>query len=223
MARSRKTGILGGTFDPVHIGHLFIAEAARDAYGLDRVLFLPTGDPPHKKASHLASGRDRINMLRAALRDNPSFQVDDMEVAREGTTYTIDSLKELKERYPEDFLYFIIGGDTLLELKTWKDFCSVAGLCSFIAYHRPGYEREELAEEAERLAGIYHADICFAEGPGLDISSKYIRHRMERNQTVRYLVPKTVEDYIAEHHLYRGEWYHEGSWEDHRAAQHIDG
>ena len=108
-------------------------------------------------------------------------------------------------------MYFIIGGDTLLELKTWKDFHSVAGLCSFITYHRPGYGREELVEEAEHLASVYHADIRFAEGPGLDISSKYIRHRMERNQTVRYLVPKTVENYIEEHHLYRGEWYHEGS------------
>ena len=208
MSRSQRIGILGGTFDPVHIGHLFIAEAARDAYQLDRVLFIPTGDPPHKKASRLAPGRDRINMLQAALRDNPAFQADDMEITREGTTYTIDSLRELKSRYPEDFLYFIIGGDTLLELKTWKDFGEVAGFCSFIAYQRPGYRKEEMIREALHLAEVYHADIHFAEGPNLEISSKYIRHRLVRNQTIRYLVPETVEKYIKEHHLYKGERDH---------------
>ena len=211
MSFRQSIGILGGTFDPVHIGHLFIAEAARDAFQLDRVFFIPTGDPPHKKASRLAPSEDRINMLEVALRGNPAFQVSDMEVVRQGTTYTVDTLRELRNRYSKDLLYFIIGGDTLLELKTWRSIRSVAELCSFIVYRRPGYREEEMVGEALRLAEMYHADIHFAEGPNLELSSRYIRHRLERNQTIRYLVPEAVEQYIKEQHLYKGERYHAGS------------
>jgi nicotinate-nucleotide adenylyltransferase len=211
MSRSLKIGIMGGTFDPVHIGHLFIAEAARDAFQLDRVIFIPTGDPPHKKANHLAPGEDRIIMLKAAISGNPAFRVDAMEVTREGTTYTVDTLKELRGRYLQESnegaasLYFIIGGDTLMELKTWKSFETVAGLCSFIVYRRPGYREEELENEAQRLYEVYGADIHFAEGPFLEISSRYLRHRLVMGQTIRYLVPEAVENYIHERHLYKGE------------------
>jgi nicotinate-nucleotide adenylyltransferase len=208
MFRSQRIGIMGGTFDPVHIGHLFIAEAARDAFQLDRIIFIPTGDPPHKKGIHLAPGEDRINMLKAAVAGNPAFQVDAMEVTREGTTYTVDTLKELRSRYSQEdkvSLYFIIGGDTLMELNTWKSFETVAGLCSFIVYGRPGYREEELEREAQKLSKAYGADIHFAEGPFLEISSRYLRHRLVNNQTIRYLVPEAVENYIKDRQLYKGE------------------
>lgn len=205
MSHSQRIGILGGTFDPVHIAHLFIAEAARDAYQLDRVLFIPTGDPPHKKTNRLAPGRERIRMLEEAIRDNPAFQVDDMEITRGGTTYTIDTLRELRMKYPGSQLYFIVGGDTLLDLKNWRNFESVAQMCSFIVYQRPGYHNEEMEREALELAKIYRADIHFAEGPNLEISSKYIRSRLVQNQSIRYLVPASVEEYIRKQGLYKGE------------------
>jgi len=199
-----KIGIMGGTFDPVHNAHLFIAETVREAFSLDKVLFIPVGDPPHKKVNRLAPGEDRVNMLREAVRSNPWFQVDDMEIKRQGITYTIDTLKELKARYPGYDLCYIIGGDTLLDLKNWRDFMNVARLCSFIVYRRPGYEDQEINSEADRLAREYQADIAFVEGPGLDISSRYIKSRLYSNQTIRYLVPEAVYEYIKKRKLYKG-------------------
>lgn len=200
-----KIGILGGTFDPIHLGHLFVAEAARDAFNLNKVLFIPTGDPPHKKSSRLASGKDRIQMIQKAICDNPTFHLDSREVERIGTTYTIDTLTEIKELYPHDELFFIIGGDTLLELKNWRNFSSVAGLCDFIVYQRLGYRHHEQKEEALSLQQTYRARIHFMEGPYLDVSSRDIRQRLEQKQTIRYLVPDEVVIYIKEHKLYKGD------------------
>jgi nicotinate-nucleotide adenylyltransferase len=201
----KKIGILGGTFDPIHIGHLFVAESARDAFNLNEVLFIPTGDPPHKKGSRLASGIDRIQMIKIAISDNAAFHLDSREVERAGTTYTIDTLEELKRLYPHDDLFFIIGGDTLLELKTWRNFSSVASLCDFIVYQRLGYRQYEQEEEALRLKQTYQARIHFMDGPFLEVSSSHIRRRLERKQTIRYLVPDEVVTYIQEHNLYKGD------------------
>jgi nicotinate-nucleotide adenylyltransferase len=205
MSIGRKIGIMGGTFNPVHIGHLFVAEAAREAFCLEQVLFIPTGDPPHKDTSQLAPGWDRIRMLQLAVRNNPFFQVNAMEITRKGTTYTIDTLMEWKTAHPNDHVFFIIGGDTLPELKTWRTFERVDGLCSFIVYQRIGYPREHLEKEAERLSCDYQADIHFMEGSYLEVSSSSIRKRLAANQTIRYLVPDDVVNYITEHKLYRGD------------------
>ncbi len=202
---NQKIGILGGTFDPIHIGHLCVAEAARDAFNLNKVLFIPTGDPPHKKSSRLASGKDRVKMIQKAISNNPNFRLDSREIERIGTTYTIDTLTELKELYPHDELFFIIGGDTLLELKTWRNFSSVAGLCDFIVYQRLGYRQHDQEDEALRLQKIYQTRIHFVEGPYLEVSSKDIRRRLEQKQTIRYLVPDEVVIYIKEHNLYKGD------------------
>lgn len=205
MSVCRKIGIMGGTFNPVHIGHLFVAEAAREAFSLEQVIFIPTGDPPHKEPSQLASGRDRIRMLQLAVRDNPLFQVNEMEITREGTTYTIDTLIEWKAAHPKDQVFFIIGGDTLPELKTWRTFEKVARLCSFVVYQRFGYNKTDLEKEAERLFQIYQAEILFMEGSYLEVSSSSVRARLAENQTIRYLVPDNVVNYILEHKLYKGE------------------
>ncbi|MGI6570464.1 MAG: nicotinate-nucleotide adenylyltransferase [Caldicoprobacterales bacterium] len=202
---NKRIGIMGGTFDPVHIGHLFIAEAVRDAFSLERVIFVPTGDPPHKKTSRLTPGLLRVEMLEHAICGNPFFQVSSMEVERKGTTYTIDTLKELTAQWPAARLYYIIGGDTLLDLKNWRSFEEVARLCSFLAYQRPGFEGETLEKEAERLSEDFGAEIHIFEGPHLDISSRSIRRRLAQNRTIRYLVPDRVVKYIKEHNLYRGE------------------
>ena len=155
---NKRIGIMGGTFDPVHIGHLFIAEAVRDAFSLERVIFVPTGDPPHKKTSRLTPGPLRVKMLEHAICGNPFFQVSSMEVERKGTTYTIDTLKELTAQWPAARLYYIIGGDTLLDLKNWRSFEEVAA-CALLAYQRPGFEGETLEKEAERLSEDFGAEI----------------------------------------------------------------
>jgi nicotinate-nucleotide adenylyltransferase len=200
----RRIGIMGGTFDPVHIGHLFMAETAREVLNLDKVLFIPTGYPPHKETSEV-TGQQRIHMLQLAVGNNPSFQVSEMEVMRSGTTYTVDTLTELKTANPRDKFYFIIGADTLLELETWRNFEKVAGMCSFAVYHRLGFNREELEKEARKLSDAYQAEIHFIEGPHLEVSSSSIRKRLAENKTIRYLVPDDVVKYIAEHKLYKGE------------------
>ena len=205
MTDQKRIGIMGGTFDPIHIGHLFAAEAARDAFSLNRVLFVPTGDPPHKRNSRLASGEDRLRMIQMAIDDNPAFILDSREIQREGTTYTIDTLRELKEEHPHDTLFFIIGGDTLLELKNWREFSAVAGLCSFIVYQRPGYHIQEQREEALFLQSSFRADIHFITGPHLEISSENIRRRLKDNLTIKYLVQEEVVIYITEHKIYKGE------------------
>lgn len=199
-----RIGIMGGTFNPVHIGHLFMAEAARQAFNLNKVLFIPTGFPPHKETPGV-TGQQRIQMLQLAIENNPSFEASGMEVMRAGTTYTIDTLTELRNFYPRDNFFFIIGGDTLLELKTWRNFEKVAGMCSFIVYYRPGYDRKELEKEAQRLLEVYQADIHFMEGPYLEVSSSNLRKRLIENKTIRYLVPDEVVKYITEHKLYKGE------------------
>jgi len=150
----KRIGIMGGTFDPVHIGHLFIAEQARETFELNLVLFIPTGYPPHKQTSGV-TGQQRVHMLELAVQDNPFFQVSSMEVKRKGTTYSIDTLTELRAVYPEDELYFIIGGDTLLELETWRSFEKAAGMCRFIVYERPGYGWQDMRKEAQRLKNLY--------------------------------------------------------------------
>ena len=204
MEQYKRIGIMGGTFDPVHFGHLFAAEASRGPFNLDHVLFIPAGNPPHKQGRRVTSAEHRIRMLELAVADNPGFSVSPMETLRTGTTYTIDTLTALKGLYPAASLHFIIGGDTLLELEGWKRFDEIAGLCSFIAFHRPGIRSGAAVQEAERLRNTYGAHISFFNGPELGISSSDIRSRVLEGRTIRYLVPDRVKEYIDKFQLYMG-------------------
>ncbi len=206
MGEFKHIGIMGGTFDPVHIGHLILAELAICELSLDHVLFLPTGDPPHKKNRQLTSAQKRLDMLQLALEGNPSFSISTIELKRQGTTYSYDSLLELKGLYPDGTrLTYIIGSDTLLELKNWKSFNLVASLCDFAVYERPGIDRSDLRAEADRLEASYQAKVCFIKGPVISLSSSEIRQRVAHNKTIRYLVPERVFKYINKERLYRGE------------------
>ncbi len=205
MGNRRRLGIMGGTFDPVHLGHLLAAEAARESMGLDHVIFIPTGEPPHKRQRILAPAEDRVAMLRLATGSNQYFSVDTIEVDRPGATYTVDTLLQLRERYTDNpELYFIVGGDTLMELKSWKSFELVARLCAFAVYQRLGVGYGQLKEEAEYLKARFDADICFIQGPMADISSSEIRSRAARGSSIKYLVPESVESYITQKQLYKG-------------------
>ncbi len=198
-----KIGITGGTFDPIHYGHLIIAENIRYTIGLDKIIFVPTGMPPHKKHLNVTSSADRLTMVKKAVHSNPHFEVSSVEIEREGYTYTIDTIKHFKRIYGEKAqLYFITGADVVKELTTWKNFEVLFGLCKFVVGLRPEYVDESFYNEIEFLKTKYNADITVADIPMVQISSTDIRKRIQEGRSIKYLLPECVEDYIYKNKLY---------------------
>ncbi|NQT18669.1 MAG: nicotinate-nucleotide adenylyltransferase [Planctomycetes bacterium] len=199
-----KIGVLGGTFNPIHIGHLILAGETREAAGLDKVLFVPACCPPHKASEDMLSGGHRLRMASLAVADNPCFEASDIELRRDGVSYTFDTVAELRRRHRDDEFYFIIGADSLPELASWYKIAELVGLCRFLIGDRPGHDLrweplEKLLPEAkvdELRAGVTCTTI-------IGVSSSEIRSRARRGLTIRYLVPAKVEEYINEHGLYR--------------------
>ncbi len=185
----KKIGILGGTFNPPHIGHLWIAEEVRIRNQLDEIWFIPTRTPPHKDTSILDAAH-RLGMLRLAVRDNPHFHVNALELEREGKSYTFDTVKELTASYPDDDLYFIIGGDMVEYLPKWHRVDELVKMIRFVGVSRPGYTLET----------PYPVD-CLEIHP-LDISSTFIRNRLGDGELIRYLLPDDVMNYIKENQIY---------------------
>ncbi|NLO83341.1 MAG: nicotinate-nucleotide adenylyltransferase [Clostridiales bacterium] len=204
--RLARIGIAGGTFDPIHIGHLIIAEVSRQEFHLDKVIFIPTGTPPHKLGYNVTPAFHRYEMAKAAVMSNPYFEVSPIEVERKGMTYSIDTLKELRSIYSKNTeFFFIIGGDTLFEVKGWKEADQVVKECNLLVYRRPGYDKCREEAEADFLRRNMGASIYFIHGPLLDISSTDIRQRVILGKTIRYMVPSAVEEYIYSNCLYRKE------------------
>ena len=187
-----KIGILGGTFNPIHIGHLILAEEAREKLGLDKIIFVPTNLAPHKDNSDVAPALDRLSMVKLAIRGNKYFQVSDIEIKRNGRSYTIDTIKELKCQFPEDSLYFVIGSDLLKYLDAWKDLTEIINLVSFIVATRPGYPLEKLPRFIKTM-----------EIRAVDVSGFEIRSCIKENKSFRYLVPEAVYKHITENSLYK--------------------
>ncbi len=187
-----KIGILGGTFNPIHIGHLILAEEAREKLNLDRIIFVPTYLPPHKENSDIASAPDRYKMIKLALQKNKYCLVSDIEIKRDGKSYTIDTLKEFKQKYPQDELYFIIGSDLLKYLDDWKDLFEIIKMVKFIVATRPGYPLEKIP-----------AYITTMPIRAVDVSAFEIRQAIKENRSFRYLVPEAVFKYISKKNLYK--------------------
>lgn len=201
--KKNKTGILGGTFNPVHCGHLIIAEAIRSELGLDRVLFMPSGVPPHKSSSELMKPFHRYRMVELAVSGMPFFEASSIEVDRKGVTYTIDTLDSLRAIYGKDKNYiYIIGADVLFELTTWKDFQRVFKSCSFAAAMRPGFDECCYIDQAVMLGKKYGADIIIVKAPLVEISSTQIRECIKSGDSIKGLVPESVEKYIYENMLF---------------------
>lgn len=199
----KKIGIFGGTLNPVHHGHLIVAEHVREKFQLDSVLFIPSGKPPHKMFNEVVSAAHRFNMVKGAVKSNPFFDASSIEIDRTGYTYTVDTLRELAARYANDVeLHFIIGADVIPELITWKDFTKVFELCSFIAVLRPGHHREDFFAEIEEMQLRYKLRIQTTDAPLVDISSTAIREKVKIGQSIKYLVPSCVEEYIYNNGLY---------------------
>ena len=197
----KRLGIMGGTFDPIHFGHLVTAEAARHRFSLDQVIFVPSGRPPHKQARRVTSADDRLMMTLLATVANPNFVVSDWEVRREQLSYTYDTVNAFYHHYKDEAeLFFITGADPVLEIMQWRKIDELAGLCSFIAATRPGYHLEGFTPPPELDGRLY-----FMEVPALAISSSDIRRRVQSGAPVKYLLPETVEMYIIKHGLYQAE------------------
>lgn len=202
MGRQRL-GILGGTFDPIHNGHLMIARAMQEQLHLDRVLFIPDYIPPHKRGRECSPSADRLAMTLLATRDNPLCTVSDMELRRGGVSYTSDTLRQLYRRWHRFYdLYFLIGADSAEQLPTWHNIREAMEYATFAAAARPGFAPQKEAVSA-RLArqGLTH--LCWVDTPELDLSSTEIREKVRRGESIANLVPKAVAEYIEQRDLYR--------------------
>ncbi len=199
-----RTGILGGTFDPIHLGHLITAENALDGAGLDRVILMPTGCSYFKEDQKVTAPQLRYEMTRLAAGDNPKLVVSDMETTRPGNSYTADTLRELRKTYPDDELYYIVGADTLVLMSLWRAPEVIFSLCRVLVETRPDeIAGKGLLEEIKALRDKYGADITILPARNIAISSTEIRGRVRDGHSIRYLVPTAVENYIREKGLYR--------------------
>ena len=205
--RLKRIGVMGGTFDPIHSGHLVTAEEAWKQFGLDQVLFVPSGQPPHKEDRESLDAEDRYLMAVLATATNPHFKVSRMEIDRPGPSYTIDTVKELHRIYGKNTeVFFITGADAILEILTWKQPERVLKEATFIAATRPGYDLKRLEEslpEAEKERHATDPRVLVMEIPALAISSTDIRTRVKEGRPITYLVPEGVSEFIEKNGFYR--------------------
>jgi len=205
-------GLMGGTFDPIHMGHLVTAEEARQQFLLDYVIFIPAGLPPHKSKEQVTPAEHRYIMTTLAVMSNPFFVVSRVEVDKKEPSYTIDTIRYFTSRFATGTnLFFITGADAILEISTWKDYTELLKLCTFIAVTRPGYPLDRLDEITGKLLPELRARIHLLEIPALAISSTFIRQRVALGRTIKYLTPEPVEQYIKKHGLYKKEFVNCGN------------
>ena len=200
MVDKKRIGILGGTFNPIHLGHLMIAEMALEAFNLNRVIFVPAKEPPHKEAD-VIEAKYRLEMVHAAVLDNPNFLVSDVEMKREGKSYTIDTVRYFYNTYgPTTEFFFIAGTDTIQNLPTWKYIEELLDMCEFIGAIRPG-ATEDIGEIIEWF-GQRGSRIHILEVPEIKLSATDLRYRLRQGLSTRYMLPRLVYQYIKRHKIY---------------------
>jgi nicotinate-nucleotide adenylyltransferase len=209
-------GLFGGTFNPIHLGHLRGAEEIRETFGLEKVIFIPAAIPPHKEMGGMMDASHRLEMVRLAVSTNPYFSISDIELKRSGKSYSIDTIRYFREIH-QGPLFFILGRDAFLEIETWKEFKTLFSLCHFIVMARPGSQEKghvstlpggltfyfKYNPAAEAWVHASGNDLSLKEITFLDISSTKVRLLMERGESIRYLIPTEVEAYIREKGLYQ--------------------
>lgn len=197
-----RVGVFGGTFDPIHVGHLAAAEEARLTLGLETVLFVPAARPPHKPDGPQASAADRLAMVRLAVADNPGFACSDIEFLRAGPSYTVDTLRALAAELPGRELFYLLGSDSLPEIPTWHEPEALCRLATFAVLLRPGWPRAQLEAWLSLQPDPLRPRAVIVEVPGLDVASRDIRRRLRAGQPARYLLPESVRRFVQERGLY---------------------
>lgn len=197
-----KIGIMGGTFNPIHHGHLILAQLAYEQVGLNTVLFMPSKNPPHKQMMEIVSDEHRLRMVELAIEDNEAFQISTIELEREGMTYTADTLIQLTNEYPEKTFYFIIGADSFFQFQSWMSPQIIADKCILVVAQRDAYKTDELKIQQKKLEEQYHVKSIIIDMPNIDISSHALRERILEGKSIRYYIPEKVLEYIKEHDIY---------------------
>ncbi len=201
----QKIGIMGGTFDPIHIGHLILGEAAQQQFGLDKILYMPAGNPPHKlHRDGRATDEQRTEMVRLAIEDNPNFELSLMEMNADGYSYTYRTLERFKAEHPENEYYFIIGADSLYDFDQWKEPQRICNAGSIICATRNQTPREEFQALMEKRRKEYNGNFLLLDSPNLDISSNNLRKMIAEGKSVRYYIRYAVIQYIREQGIYSG-------------------
>ncbi len=198
-----KIGIMGGTFDPIHIGHLLLGEFAYEDYGLDEIWYLPNGNPPHKQQAEESTLNHRVEMIRQAIRNVPYFKLCLHEAKETEHSYTYQTMRELNTLYPENNFYFILGADSLFSIETWKYFREIFPTCTILAAMRDDKDAADMRMQIRYLEEKYGARIRILQAPLLEISSTTLRERASRGQSVSYMVPDAVAEYIKKNRLYQ--------------------
>ena len=196
----KKIGIIGGTFNPIHLGHLIIAEKCLEALNLDKILFMPSGNPPHKK--NVLNGEIRGDMIKLAINGNQNFEYSDFELKRTGIIYTADTLSLMKQQNKDYELYFILGADSLLQMESWHEPSEIFKLCTVVVTDRD-FNRETVRDKIKSFENKYDANIIYVVTPYIDISSSEIRELVNSGKSIKYLVPVDVENYINKNNLYK--------------------
>ncbi|MBO5167025.1 MAG: nicotinate-nucleotide adenylyltransferase [Lachnospiraceae bacterium] len=199
----RKIGIMGGTFNPIHNGHLYLAQAALEQAVLDAVIFMPSGQSYMKAGTDVLNGDIRLDMVKLAIAGNPSFTFSDMEIKRTGNTYTYETLTILKKAQPYDTFYFIVGADSLFSMENWKEPQEIFDKCIVLAAMRENMDKVSMQKKVSQLQEKFGAVIRLLEFPKTDISSCFIRQQVALGKDISHLVPKEVRHYIKEHKLYQ--------------------
>lgn len=194
-----RIGLYGGTFDPIHLGHLILAEQCREQHELDEVWFIPAGDPPHKSGRDITDSLHRVMMVELATASNEHFRVDRRELTRTGRSYSVDTLQQIADEHPSDKLFFLVGSDSLRDFPTWHRPERIAQLATIVAVNRG----EDTIGNVDAIVGTTIAEsVQLTQIPGIEISSSGIRERVKTGRAIRYFVPTDVEDYIESHRLY---------------------
>lgn len=199
----KRYGIMGGTFNPIHLAHLYIAYEAKEQLDLDTIIFMPAGNPPHKRKNSIIDSSFRLYMVKLAIEDYKDFIVSDYEIEKQGLSFTYETLKALKSDDVQ--LYFIAGGDSLMDIEKWRNPDQVLQNCNFVVFNRGQFSVEELEHQKRKLEEKYQANIILLNVANIDISSSMIRERLEEGKRVDFFLPDKVLKYIVDNRLYEGE------------------
>ena len=195
-----KIGIIGGTFNPIHLAHLYIAYEAKCQLNLDKIIFIPTGSPPHKKDMEILEASLRYNMVYEAIKNYEDFEISDYEIEKKGLSYTFETLEHFKNNDNE--LYFITGADCLMDIEKWKYPERIFELCNFVVFNRAGYSKKNLRIQKEKIQQKFNTNITFLDIIDLEISSSIIRNRIKEGKRIDFFMPKEVLEYIITNNLY---------------------